>query len=187
MPKNSTDHQIRSRIEAFVDEISELIRMAALGSVHAALAGKIGFTPLTLPRGRPRKAVKAAKRGKAPRSKSGKRVRRSSESVHELAAKVQAAVRSGPGRRLGEIAKQLGMDAKEIRRPAQVLVAERKLKTTGRRGGTRYFPGGRGSASSKSRKASKKKSTKRAARRKTRKGASRKPTTKASVATPAAA
>ncbi len=149
MPKKSADHQIRSRIQSFVDEISDLIRLAAVGHVHAALAGKVGYVPAaTRRRGRPAGKKQRTKAAKATR-RGGKRVRRSSESVQQLAAKVQAAVRSGPGRRLGEIAAQLGTDAKEIRRPAQVLVAERKLKTTGQRGGTRYFPAGRGGASGK--------------------------------------
>ncbi len=77
--------------------------------------------------------------------RAGKRVGRSSASVEEAGAKVQAAVCSRPGRRLGEIAAQLGMDAKEIRRPAQVLVAERKLRTTagGAGRGTCRVAGGR--------------------------------------------
>lgn len=185
MPSKNADNQIQARIETFVDEISELIQRAALSSVHAALAGKLGFTPpTTLSSDRPRRDRNVVKGAKVARKagRGGRRVRRSSENVQELAAQVRAAVRSGPGRRLGEIAAELDMDANDIRRPAQVLVAERKLRTTGQRGGTRYFPGGSGGAPSKTKKASKKKTAKRG--RKARKGASRKAAKR--VATPAA-
>ena len=49
-----------------------------------------------------------------------------------------------PARRLGEIAKELRVATKDARRPVQMLLDEKKVKTTGQRGGTRYFPGGGG-------------------------------------------
>ena len=46
---------------------------------------------------------------------------------------------ANPGQRLGEIALALGEATKDVRRPAFALVEAGELKTTGQRGGTRYF------------------------------------------------
>ena len=136
MPKSNVDQIIQTRIEAFVGQISGLIRESAMDAVRTALGGN-GSVPA---RRAGRKPGRPAKVGR-PAGKRSKRVRRSSEAVQELAGSIQAAVAGEPGRRLGEIAKELGEDVKAVRRPAQVLVAEGKLRTMGQRGGTRYYPG----------------------------------------------
>lgn len=179
MTTQDTESQIRNRIDAFVNEISELIRLAALDVVQGALGGG---TPVPVRRrgpGRPR----GVRRAQAPR-RGGKRVRRSSANVQELAAAVQSAVRKGPGRRLGEIAAELGTSSKEIRRPAQNLVEERKLRTEGQRGGTRYFPAGARGAKAGAKAA--RKTTKRGGKR-TKRGGRRKTAAAGAQAAPVAA
>jgi predicted transcriptional regulator len=71
-----------------------------------------------------------------------------------------------PARRLGEIAKELRVATKDVRRPVQTLLDEKKVKTTGQRGGTRYFPGG-GAKKNAAKKPTGKRKAKKGAKRKT--------------------
>ncbi len=151
MPKSNLDVHLRTRIDGFVEEISALVRAAAVEAVQEAFTN--GAPGRRSPKRKARK--KAAK-------KSGKRVRRSAAQVDVLAAGALAAIKRKPGRRLGEIAKEIRSTTKDVRRPVQTLLDEKKVRTTGQRGGTRYFP-----ATGRKKKAAKK----RTAKRKTKKGA----------------
>ena len=105
---------------------------------------------------RPAKARKAAAR-------RGKRIRRTAEDLERLSTQVQGFVRKTPGQRLGEIAKGLGEETKDVRRPAFQLVEDGALRTEGERGGTRYFPAGK---SAKKPRTTKKTARKKKARKK---------------------
>ena len=63
----------------------------------------------------------------------------------------------------------LRMTPKEMRLPILRLLAEKKLKTTGQRRGTKYHAAGR-STGAKKKKTSKKRATKKTAKRKTKRG-----------------
>jgi len=156
------DQAIRTRVEAFVDDLTELIREAAVKSVHSAF---MGGQPITSSSGggRAKRATRRAASGKAAtrKAKSGKRIRRSTEDIQQIGAKIKDHVTANPGLRLGAIAKALGISTKDARRPAFALVENGVLKTTGQRGGTRYFP--KGAFTKKARKH-------KTAKRKTRKG-----------------
>ena len=151
---STIDQEIKACVDSFVSEVSQLVRRAAVEAVADALGQGAG---------RPaKKASKAPSRPSRASSKAGKRVRRSAKDLEKLAAQVLEQVTKNPGRRLGEIAKSLRADTKDVRRPAFDLVASGKLRTEGERGGTRYFPGGRGgskAAPKKTRKKGKKKTT----------------------------
>jgi hypothetical protein len=141
MPKNSLDHQIRERIDGFAQELAELVRQAALESVQDALS--TGSRPAR--RGASAQSSKAA--GK--RAVSGgrkRRGRRSAGQVDVLATRVLDAVRSGPGRSVGELATELGVTSKDLRSPLLRLQEEKKVRTTGQKRGTKYHAGGRTSA-----------------------------------------
>ena len=171
MSKNSIDSEIRARVESFVDDLTDLIRAAAIEAVQVAIAGE-----QAAPR---RRAAKRSGRKAAPRkAKRGKRIRRTAAQVEQLGARVIAHVKKSPGQRLGEIAKALGVATKDARRPAFALLEAGQLKTTGQRGGTRYFPKGAKAAAAKTsrkKKVTKRKVTKRrAAKRKTAKRAAKK-------------
>lgn len=165
MPKSDLDVRLQSRISDFVEEINDLVREAAVEAVQEAL---------TEGKGRARRSPtrKATKARKTATKKRGKRVRRSGAQVDALAARALTAIKRKSGRRLGEIAKELRVATKDVRRPVQTLLDEKKVKTTGQRGGTRYFPGGAGGrkkAAKKRRKTTKMKAVK----RKTGKGATK--------------
>lgn len=158
MPKSDLDTRLQDRIGAFVTEINALVREAAVEAVQEALAGDGAPARRSAPRRTRRKARgKVAKRGRV--AKRGKRVRRTGAQVEALAGKALTAIRREPGRRLGEIAKELRAKTKDVRRPVQTLLDAKKVRTTGVRGGTRYFPAGGGAAKPR-----------RTAKRKTRKG-----------------
>ena len=161
MSSVDNDRAIRERVDAFVDDLSELIRISALEAVQEALAGA------ATPSGRSQPARAARKT--ARRATPGKRIRRSSAEVEALQGKILAHVQSHPGQRLGEIAKALNLATKDARRPAFQLVESKALKTTGQRGGTRYFARGASTSAASSsaprkatKKAKKKRSTKKA-------------------------
>lgn len=135
MATPNLEQQIRSRIEAFVDELATLVREAALESVQAAL----GSAPARGP-GRPRKTAApvggGAIRRRAPRR--GRGAKRSAEQLDALAAKFLAYVKSNPGNTIERIGKAISIDTKELKLPVAKLLADKKLKTTGQRRGTKY-------------------------------------------------
>jgi len=139
MASNSLDQEIQSRISAFLDELSGLVKRQALEAVHEALGETA--TPRRGP-GRPRKV--SMRPGRAPRAMAkpavrGTRVRRSPEDLAKLQANVLAAVKAKQGQRLEEIGKALKTDTAVLKRPVAMLLASKKLKTTGARRGTKYF------------------------------------------------
>src|SRR6185436_5523959 len=105
MATNHLDTEIQSRISAFLDELSGLVKRQALEAVHEALGEAAG--PARRGPGRPRKV--SMRPGRKPRmmAKGGKRVRRSPEDLAKLQASLMSQIRSKKGQRLEEIGKAL--------------------------------------------------------------------------------
>jgi len=149
MPHMATpnlDQEIQSRIQSFLAELSRLVKMAALGSVHAALGGELEPRMRRGP-GRPRGST-MAKRGpgrprKAGRPAGGGRVRRSTEDLQAIGGRVLAYVRSNAGARLEEIGRGLKTDTAILKRPVALLLEGKQIRTEGQKRGTKYFAGGR--------------------------------------------
>lgn len=140
-----TDRQISEAVERFVEELTVLVRQAAIASVAEALGAQA--TPTAAP-GRGRKKVagrKAAGRKKAPgRKAAGRKAaggRRSSADVESSASDMLAHVSANPGSSIGDVAKALGTTSRDLRLPAQKLIEDGKLRTTGQKRGTRYYAG----------------------------------------------
>jgi len=72
---------------------------------------------------------------------SGKRIRRSSDQIEALAARILAHVRSNQGQRLEEISRSLKLPSQELKRPVATLMDEKRLRTKGQKRGTQYFTG----------------------------------------------
>jgi hypothetical protein len=166
MARTTIDTEIRSRIETFLEEISTLLKQAALDSVRAAL-GDDG-APARRGPGRPRKSATGsttgARRVGRPKGGGGKR---SSEQVDEMAAQVLAHVKANPGESLEAISRAIRVATKELKLPVIKLLSTRQLKKTGQKRGTKYFAGAGKAAATTARKASKN------GRRKARKGKKR--------------
>ena len=155
MPTPTLDQEIQSRIQFFLAELSDLVKMAALGSVHAALGGEPGPRMRRGP-GRPRGS---GKRGpgrprKAAAARMGKRIRRSAEDLEAIAARVLAHVKANAGHRLEQIGAALKTDTAILKRPIANLLAVKHLRTEGQKRGTKYFArSGRGAPGKSVRKA----------------------------------
>ena len=139
MATNNLDTEIQSRITAFLDELSGLVKRQALEAVHAALG------EASAPRrgsGRPRKvSITRGRRPKAiaKRAVRGNRVRRSPKDLAKLQTSVLAQIRSKAGQRLEEVGRAMKTDTAVLKRPIAMLLAAKKLKTTGAKRGTKYF------------------------------------------------
>src|SRR5215470_1919058 len=100
MSTNQIDQEIRTRIDAFLSEISALLKQSALESVHEALGDG---APRRRGPGRPRKVTFRVGRGSRAIAKGGKRIRRSTADLEKIGARVLAQVKSKAGQRLEEI------------------------------------------------------------------------------------
>ncbi len=126
------DRQIRKTIEAFVEELSGLVRAAALQSVTEAFGA--GGVPARRGRGAAPAAPAPSGRGRAKGQK------RPPEALAQLTESLMSAIKAGPGQRMEEIAKALGTSTGELTLPAKKLLAEKKIKTKGERRATKYYP-----------------------------------------------
>ncbi len=135
MAKNHLDSQIRACINSFVEELSRLVRGAAVQSVQEALGDS--SAPARRGPGRPRKTMAVITR---PSSK--RRKRRSSGAVDTVAKRILAQVTANPGQGVSEIGGALRLTSKELRLPILKLLGDKTLKTTGQRRGTKYFTAG---------------------------------------------
>jgi hypothetical protein len=140
MATPSLDQEIQSRISAFLDELSGLVKRQALEAVHEALGG--ADDGARRGPGRPRKV--SMRPGRRPNAMAkpavrGKRIRRSPEDLVKIQANVLAQVKAKAGQRLEEIGKALKTDTSVLKRPVAMLLAAKKLKTTGAKRGTKYF------------------------------------------------
>jgi hypothetical protein len=154
-------NEIKNRVDAFVDELSALVRRAALEAVEQALGSK-GGAPAAAPArkpGRPRKVVAAAPAPAAEEKKAPGRPRgRPAKAAPAAAAKRRAGekrspvllaqvteqvnnhVKSNPGQGVEQIAKALGTSTKELTLPIRKLLSDKKITSKGQKRATRYFP-----------------------------------------------
>jgi hypothetical protein len=167
MPTPTIDTAIRTQIDQFLTSISQLVRQAAVEAVKDALGATDGrvAAPARRGPGRPRKAGGASPVASGPKSRAGKRGRRSATDVEQVASQVLAYVQGNPGQRLEEIGRGLGVDTGGLKRPIQQLLATGRLRTEGQKRGTKYFAGGK--------RGPKPKAAKRAGSKAGRKGAKR--------------
>lgn len=145
MANNQLERELRSRIESFASELTELVRRSALESLRKALgdgamaphrgpgrpAGSVGSGIRRGP-GRPPKAGA----GTARRRKGGKR---SPEQLQSLTTRFFDHVKKNPGRSMEQIRGALGGSTKDFQLPVRKLIDARKLRTTGQKRSTKYF------------------------------------------------
>jgi len=151
MPSNDLDRAIRTRIDAFLADLTVLVKQSAVEAVADALGdgaprrrgpGRPRGSGRRRGPGRPRKARagrKARRRAGRPHKASARRIRRSPADLARVSAKVAAYVKAHPGQRLEEIGKGLKVDTAGLKQPIRSLVAAKKLRTQGQKRGTKYF------------------------------------------------
>jgi hypothetical protein len=162
------DDEIRARTEAFANELTGLIRRAALEAAATALGGGAPAAPAHVPakRGRPRKvapapvaapparSAAAAKSAKAPAAKApvGRRsaaaaaakrapgAKRPPGELVKLTERLGEYIKSHPGLRMENIGKALGAPTRELNLPIKKLLAAKKIRSEGHKRATEYFP-----------------------------------------------
>lgn len=100
---------------------------AAVAAVHA------GFRRASAGSARPSKRTK-----RAPRSSPSRR--RTPDEIEALSERLYEAICRHPGETMSVFAGAVGVTANELRRPSTVLRREGRVRTVGKRYGTRYFP-----------------------------------------------
>ncbi len=127
---------LRSLVDGFATELTQVMRRAVLEEVHAKLCLALGDTPPERRGpGRPRKTATAA----VPPMKT--RGKRSAADLGEMADRLLAHVKAKPGQRGEQIAAALGTDVGTMRLPMKNLIAGRRVRTEGQRRGMVYFAG----------------------------------------------
>ena len=118
---------LRSLADHFVSGVLGALRTASLADLTALTGGRI-----LLANGKTGGKAGGKKRG------SGRRVRRSSESVIELAGRSVAFIKSSGGNvAVSDIAKGLGVDKDDISRPLAVALQQHLIRKTGEKRLTR--------------------------------------------------
>ncbi len=125
MPNTASEPQIKERIETFVQELDVLVRKSALEALRGVLEG----------------SQPAPRRGRP----SGRRPTRApAASADGLAPRIVGHVQANPGQTVGQIVQAVGGSAGAAKKVIKSLLAEKQIRKTGQRRGTRYFPPGAG-------------------------------------------
>jgi len=127
---------IRAALDAFVEDISNLIQQAALESVEQALAGA-SVIPGRRGRGAGRAAAAPSFMALGAGRKKG--AKRTAEELEQLIKQLHGYIAKNPGQRIEQIAQGLDISTKELNLPAKKLIAEKKLSTKGQKRATTYF------------------------------------------------
>lgn len=139
-------HAINERIDAFVADITELAKKAALETLETGLSGGIRRSTTT-------KGLVGGPRG---RRKSGKR---SPEEIQEAANQLLEFIRENPGQRMEAIAKAMGSTTKDLTLPIKKLLQQNLVRVEGQKRATSYYPAtGKSSRGGKKRRSRRKRS-----------------------------
>lgn len=135
---NDVDRQIRDRVEAFVTELTDLVRQAALESVSEVLGGQ------------PVPGAARRRGGRPPRPRMRRRGgKRSPEEIEATTRRVLDYVAQNPGHGVEQMATDLGVSTKDLTLPIKKLLSNGDLLTEGQKRATKYYAtSGGGSPSS---------------------------------------
>jgi hypothetical protein len=149
---NNIQDELRSRIDAFVDELAGIVRQSALEAVRSAL-GEAGAPravshaaaaapPSRGRRGRPRGAVRrtAAKSVVRVRAKPGQK--RDPKVLARLVDRLATYIATNPGQRIEQINKALGVPTKDLSLPIKKLLRAGRISSKGQKRSTTYLPRG---------------------------------------------
>lgn len=117
---------INERIDAFVAEITELAKQAALETLAGGLST-----------GARRGGDKVLSSAPRARRKSGKR---SPEEIAETADQLLTYIRENPGQRMEAIAKALDSTTKDLTLPIKKLLQQGHVQVEGQKRATSYYP-----------------------------------------------
>jgi DNA-binding NtrC family response regulator len=141
---SNVEQEIRSQVDAFVSQLSALVRRAALEAVANALregqpaaARKPGRAAKSAPQLQEVKKAGRPARPTKPARKKGEK--RSKEELLAVTQRVLEHIRANSGQGVEQIAKELGTSTKELSLPLRKLLAEKKIVSKGEKRATKYF------------------------------------------------
>ena len=137
MPGLTLDQQIQDQIQSFVEELTLLVKRAAVQSVAEAL--NEGGTSRRGP-GRPRGGGAGSRSAGASGGRRRKGAKRDPKLLAALTDRLLSYVKGHSGQRIEQIADGMHTSTKELALPAKKLIKDKKIKTTGTRRATKYFP-----------------------------------------------
>jgi hypothetical protein len=125
------EDEIRVRTDAFVAEITALVRASAMEVVSNALGGT----------GRLRRSSYGA-RGRSGTGTSPRRngAKRDPKVLMALTEKLAVFIKKNPGLRIEQIGKALGAATKDLALPVKKLAAANEISTKGQKRSTTYYP-----------------------------------------------
>lgn len=130
----NVEEQIRARVDAFVAELSELVRQAAL----ERLTDAFGADAVSAGRAAKGKRGKAPGRAPALSKKGGKRTAKELEAFSD---RILATIKAQPGIRADQIAAALGLVTRDVVLPIKKLLTQKAVTKKGQKRATAYFPG----------------------------------------------
>ncbi len=135
---NEIDRQIRERVDAFVRELSELVRRSAVDAVRSALGEGLLSQPA--------RSAEPRRRESAPRAARAKGEKRSPDEIARATRQLQEFITANPGRGVEDIARALGTVTRELNLSIRKLLAANVIRTEGQKRATKYFPARGGAA-----------------------------------------
>lgn len=130
------DSQMKARIQAFTEELTSLVRDAAMATLRDALGeqqprrGRRTLPP----------TVVAALPFSGKRLAGGTRIKRGPEELDELRANLFEYISQHAGQRIEAISAGMGVPTKELNLPVKKLLADKQIKTKGHKRATEYYP-----------------------------------------------
>ena len=141
---------LRTRVNSFVTEVSDLVRQATMGEVLEALKNaehqapaRRAASPAKIASAREERATPTRKPGrpaKAPIAATRPGQQRTPDFLAQLMDRVHRHIKANPGQGVGAIAASLNTSTKELSLLLRKLVNEKKIVSTGKKRGTRYLP-----------------------------------------------
>lgn len=135
------EDRIRARIEEFTRELEGLVRAAAIEAVSAALGQRgAGPRPAASTRSaRPLAPAAPAARGKLAVART-KGAKRTPEQLARIDGAIVSFVRASPGEGVERMGKALAVPTRDLKARVLRLLAAGKIKKTGLKRATKYFP-----------------------------------------------
>lgn len=133
------DKRIEDRIRAFTQELRDLFRQAAVEAITTALSSSPPTSATSEPTERTakRKRASSSSRSTPPPSQ-----RRSPQQMARVVDLLLAQITAHPGQTIEQIAQALDMPVPQLSRPVAKLLTAGRLRKTGIKRYTKYFPQG---------------------------------------------
>lgn len=134
--------QIRALVDDFVNSLDRLIRQSVWETAQETLGfgGSAPQSGARLPSAPKAATTAATPRTPARPSKRGLGQKRDPNDIAKLTDRLLAAITAKPGQRMEHLKKELGVDKAELLVPVARLLDGKKVRRTGEKRATQYYP-----------------------------------------------